>query len=457
MYRYIWNTYIQTWFFGLLTIICVVSACASTQSSTLTDVAKNTVNQTTNVTTARDANTVVYPSWHDLAGKTVLLVTHPQPDVLNAMRTLIKKHLLDADNLYVLGLYHQSESKDYTTSEQWIRNQQQGTLPGTRRDGPPPIGLRKLDCAITPDSVFNKNGCTQEYQDLLAHSAAIIFTGGPDIPPKLYGETTRLTTVVTDPVRHYWEISFLSHLLGSLGDASQKPLLSTRPNYPILAICLGMQSLNVATGGTLIQDIPSEVYQHTNYETVRDQPSRDLHRNPHYFLSPEKGLSSFVMHPIKLSEDRMWQAELNWKQPGLESGKESNQILVSSGHHQAVEKLGKNIRTIATSPDGKIIEAVAHKQYAHVLGIQFHPEYDFVWEPAIEARTAPSCMDHSNSTQSNTSPVETTCPAKANQAAGGKNDFVNTLQNSPQSMTFNKQIWITFSQWINAEAKALTN
>jgi hypothetical protein len=62
--------------------------------------------------------------------------------------------------------------------------------------------------------------------------------------------------VITDPHRHYLELSFLFHLLGGFQDESFLPLLEERPEYPVLGICLGMQSMNVATGGDMIRIFP---------------------------------------------------------------------------------------------------------------------------------------------------------------------------------------------------------
>ncbi|MFW5721010.1 MAG: gamma-glutamyl-gamma-aminobutyrate hydrolase family protein, partial [Bacteroidota bacterium] len=53
---------------------------------------------------------------------------------------------------------------------------------------------------------------------------------------------------------------------------------------------------------------------------------------------------------------------------------ENLEPLIYSNHHQAIEKTGKDLEVIATSTDGNIVEAVQHKKYPNVLGIQFHPE-----------------------------------------------------------------------------------
>ncbi len=60
--------------------------------------------------------------------------------------------------------------------------------------------------------------------------------------------------------------------------------------------------------------------------------------------------------------------------------------MVYSNHHQAIEKLGKNLKAIATSVDGKIIEAIVHNNYPNVLGMQFHPEGTYLHDPEIKYR-----------------------------------------------------------------------
>jgi putative glutamine amidotransferase len=63
--------------------------------------------------------------------------------------------------------------------------------------------------------------------------------------------------------------------------------------------------------------------------------------------------------------------------------------LVYSNHHQAIENLGENLKVLATSSDGKIIEAIAHEKYPNVLGIQFHPEGIYLHNEEIKYRKKP--------------------------------------------------------------------
>jgi len=115
---------------------------------------------------------------------------------------------------------------------------------------------------------------------------------------------------------------------------------------PILAICFGVQSLNVFMGGTLIQDIPSYVkgcIRHENY-TAGKCPR----------------------HEIKISSGSI-----------LEEILETSEASVNSTHHQAVDRLGHGLQVDARAPDG-VIEAISSTTREHwILGVQWHPEKDF--------------------------------------------------------------------------------
>ena len=88
----------------------------------------------------------------------------------------------------------------------------------------------------------------------------------------------------------------------------------------------------------------------------------------------------------------------------------------------------KGLKVIATSLDGKVVEAMRHTRYSHVLGIQFHPEYSFVWKPSIVARLHRSHPD--------------------------KNYFTAALAKAPASREFHRQIWRKMSRWVAAQKTA---
>jgi putative glutamine amidotransferase len=127
-----------------------------------------------------------------------------------------------------------------------------------------------------------------------------------------------------------------------------------------------MQTLNVATGGTMIQDIPSEVYNLEYVEDLLLLDQNQIHHNYWRDLYSDQGLSSYQFHQIRFLPGQFWTKELKMKS--------EDQPLVYSNHHQALGKIGKGFVVGATSLDGKIVESIHHNTYRNVLGVQFHPE-----------------------------------------------------------------------------------
>lgn len=159
---------------------------------------------------------------------------------------------------------------------------------------------------------------------------AVILTGGEDINPVYYGEKPhkKLETLKDDR------------------DVSDILLLKTalKEDYPILGTCRGMQLLNVVLGGTLYQDLPTEY--------ISDLKHRD----------PKK--VDFVFHDCKVTD----------KNSKLYNMLQLEDLTVNSWHHQAVERLGKGLKVVATSSDG-MIEGVELDEATFVVGVQFHPEW----------------------------------------------------------------------------------
>ncbi len=125
-------------------------------------------------------------------------------------------------------------------------------------------------------------------------------------------------------------------------------------NLPVLAICFGMQALNVHRGGSLIQDICSQI------------------KNP---IKHEQGIPlDRLSHSIKVkNESRLSNYT---KQIGL-----NGNVKVNSHHHQSVKEVGKNLTATAWTNDGVIecIEGVDKNRF--VLGVQWHPEISFETDP----------------------------------------------------------------------------
>jgi putative glutamine amidotransferase len=105
------------------------------------------------------------------------------------------------------------------------------------------------------------------------------------------------------------------------------------------------------------------------------------HQNPFARLYPEKKLLRFNLHPIKIKNGSPFLSKM-----GLSK---TTTPLVISSHHQAVDRLGKDMVVAATSLDGKVIEAITHKKFPNVLGVQFHPEFPIIWEPERSVNIEP--------------------------------------------------------------------
>jgi putative glutamine amidotransferase len=165
--------------------------------------------------------------------------------------------------------------------------------------------------------------------DALQGVDGLLLTGGDDVDPGLYGEAPHPTFDVAEPGRDAFEIDLVRRALDA--------------ELPVLAICRGLQVLNVALGGTLIQDIPSE-------------PRGLL---PH----DASGSPTTLAHTVDIA-------------PGscLASLVGPDEVrAVNSRHHQAVRVLGRGLVATATSPDG-LIEAAEVPTARFCVGVQWHPE-----------------------------------------------------------------------------------
>lgn len=154
-----------------------------------------------------------------------------------------------------------------------------------------------------------------------------VFTGGYDIPPEYYGQKQHFTTKVMDSLRFGFEQKFVKAFLDS--------------GKPTLGICLGMQMANVVSGGTMYQDIPSLIGK------------KVCHRNGEMYTN---------FHAVGISRFSM-----------LEKALGTTSTRVISRHHQAVDKVGKNLAVSARSSDG-IIEALERNDGHFGLFVQWHPE-----------------------------------------------------------------------------------
>ncbi len=261
-------------------------------------------------------------------------------------------------NLEIIGVFHSSGSYNYSQTADFIRE-----------NNLTHISLYEFSHDFTTEELFKHNSCSEIFEQLFLKSTGIIFFGGPDIPPACYGEETNLLTEITDPHRHYLELSFMFHLLGGNQNPEFVPFLEQNPNYAILGICLGMQTMNVATGGTLIQDIPTEIYKATTSEAVLRLDPEQQHRN--YYIHTD------------IDEELIWGHfhRLYYEEGSVFYNMSVHSPYVWSSHHQCIGKIGNNLLPVAWSTNKKVIEAVVHSKYPNVFGVQFHPEVTSIFKP----------------------------------------------------------------------------
>lgn len=330
-----------------------------------------------------------------------LAILHPTVGTIRTLMVLRKQGLITVESLTVIGVYHVKERANYEVSMAFVKEKKLDW-----------IKFHKLSGELSKDSLFQKNPCSTEFEKIFKKSDGIIFFGGADIPPYIFKKKTSLLTRISTPYRHFLELSFIFHLFGGTQDNNFKALLESSPKFPVLGICLGAQSLNVGTGGTLIQDIWSEKYGKKYLEDVIALKKENWHTNPYARLYPEKKLIRINMHPIKLREKGIFCQMLGFK-------KEDTPYIYSS-HHQAVLKPGKGIKIAATSLDGKVVEAIEHEKYPHMLGVQFHPESSSLWDAEKKFRF--TLQDEE------------------------EKSLRSILDNNPPSFDFHKKIWAWLSQ-----------
>ena len=166
-----------------------------------------------------------------------------------------------------------------------------------------------------------------------------LFCGGEDITPLLFGEEPQKGNGKTDITVDLFQIRFMKRILAS--------------HKPVLAVCRGMQILNVACGGTVWQDLslaPQPVLDHMQHSSSRGD----------------------VSHRIKIDRGSKLKQFLG------------SCLYVKSFPHQAVNTLGKNIRASARSHDG-VIEAIELLGHPFTIGVQWHPECMYRTSPEMRS------------------------------------------------------------------------
>ena len=163
---------------------------------------------------------------------------------------------------------------------------------------------------------------------ILAMADGVLLSGGGDILSLHYGEEPHPLGAHQEPIRDVMELA-LTRIALEMG-------------LPILGVCRGLQLLNVAFGGTLLQDIPSQV--------------------PGAVQHVARGMDTVLQHTIAIEPDSILARVVG-----------ATTLPVNSWHHQAVKELGAGLRVTARARDG-VVEAVESADDRPLLSVQFHPE-----------------------------------------------------------------------------------
>jgi putative glutamine amidotransferase len=177
---------------------------------------------------------------------------------------------------------------------------------------------------------------TDRPADVIAGVDGVLLAGGADVLPSLYGAAAHPSFDPAEPGRDEYEIELVRRAFDA--------------DLPILAICRGVQLMNVARGGTLVQDIPSEM------------PAAIEHR---FAVPPHQPVE--IAHDIWLTAGSLLERLMRER---IEQGDDCG---VNSRHHQAPKEPGEGLIVTATAPDG-VIEALEDPSRRFCLGVQWHPE-----------------------------------------------------------------------------------
>ncbi|MCU0237258.1 MAG: gamma-glutamyl-gamma-aminobutyrate hydrolase family protein [Acidobacteria bacterium] len=307
-------------------------------------------------------------------GVPVIVMTHPTRFQVMNIVEMFEKDILPLEKMCLLGIYHEDELVNTEEAEAY-----RAAFRYVEEKGLSWVRFRRITGRVALQDLFRENHWTSQIREIFASASGIIFTGGMDIPPAVYGQATSILSEPTTPARSLFEVSFLFHLLGGGKNPGFTPMLAARPGLPVLAICLGLQSMNVACGGTLVQDIPTEVYGQKTVEEVLASDPESIHSSVYLEkLYPNDAELKYPFHRIRLGKESLFVRKMGF------SG--SDLPCVATAHHQAVGKLGLDLRVTATSLDGRIVEALEHARYANVLAIQFHPERHTLFRKGLRMR-----------------------------------------------------------------------
>jgi putative glutamine amidotransferase len=205
-----------------------------------------------------------------------------------------------------------------------------------------------LPVLLPPDDAAAENP-----DQLLDRLDALILAGGNDVDPASYGARPHSEVGNTLPERDRFELALAHRAL--------------ERELPLLAICRGMQMLNVARGGTLVQHVPDVV----GHEEHRHTPGQ------------------FADHQVELDPDSL---------AARAAG--SPRLAVKSHHHQGIDELGEGLVASGRADGDGLVEAIEDPDRRFVLGVLWHPEEDessrLIEEFVEEARAAADGQPRSN-------------------------------------------------------------
>lgn len=164
--------------------------------------------------------------------------------------------------------------------------------------------------------------------DLLDRLDGVLFSGGDDLDPTLYGETRHPNAEPIDPDRQQFELALMAEV--------------ERRRIPALGVCLGSQLMNVYRGGSLNQFLPD----HPRDAALEHRELGDRSRR----------------HAVRIEPGSMLHEAIG-----------KDEILANTRHKQSIARLGRGLRITATSPDG-IIEGIEDPSLPLFLAVQWHPE-----------------------------------------------------------------------------------
>lgn len=210
-----------------------------------------------------------------------------------------------------------SGSLDDNETQQYILRTYTGAL----------IAAGAVPVLLAPDMTEGMLG------ECLKHLDGVLLSGGNDVAPELFGAEPIQQLGEVNPVRDTFEMRLVCEAFTH--------------RIPTFGICRGIQSMNVAMGGTLWQDLPSQ------FRTADGQPP---------LAHSQKRMACYRSHKVRIEKDSL-----------LHQLVRADEIPVNSFHHQAVREAAPCLRITARATDG-VIEAVECPSHPFFLGVQWHPE-----------------------------------------------------------------------------------